>query len=130
MKTTANGTTAAQVEKMTRVFVARTLGSEPLWKEGDEVTFQFTYKYYNNKWEMTLRREESQYEPFKYALRGVKLLHDGRPTEYTATHSQRYTTMEKAFLHIVNHLNSNANIRDRYKTLNDWLSEGDNDGWI
>ena len=125
-----NGTTAAQVEKMTKVFVARTLGSEPMWKPGDEVTFEFTYRYYGNKWRMTLRREPSQYEPFKYALEGTKLLHDGRPTEYTATHSRRYPTMERAFLHLLNHMNDNVNIRNKYKSLEQWFEESEKNNSI
>ena len=119
-----------KIQKMTRVFVARMLGSEPTWKAGDKVTFEFTYRYIRNKWQMTLRREEDKYEPYKYALEGKKLLHDGKPTMYNEIHCRRYPTMEQAFLHIVNHMNDNADIHDRYKTLDQWLNENDNDGWI
>ena len=95
-----------KIQKMTRVFVARMLGSEPTWKAGDKVTFEFTYRYIRNKWQ------------------------NGKPTMYNEIHCRRYPTMEQAFLHIVNHMNDNADIHDRYKTLDQWLNENDNDGWI
>ena len=130
MKATENGTTAAQVKNMTKTFVAYTLGSEPTWKPGDTVTFEFTYRHTNNKWRMTLRREESKYEPYRYALHGTKLLHNGQPTEYAATHGQRYKTMEQAFLHLLNCMNTNANIRNKYKSLEQWFNESEKENNI
>ena len=108
--------------ELTKISVARTLGSEPTWEEGKEITFTFTY---NNRtqWEITLRREEAIYEPFKYGLWGKVLLWEGVPIEYHMTHSRRYPTMEAAFLHIVNHFNDNANIENKYKTIDQWLNE-------
>jgi hypothetical protein len=39
--------------------------------------------------------------------------------------------MEKAFLHILNHFNENANIRDRYKDVWQWLDDGNRtESWI
>ena len=110
------------VDKLSRVFVARTLGSEPLWHVGHEVKFQFTFGNCNSTWELTLRREEDKYAPFSYALHGRQLTFDGKTPEYPASWSQRYTSMERAFLHVLNHGNDNANIPNRYKSLDQWLN--------
>lgn len=116
-----------ETKTMTKIFVARMLGSETSWNEGDNISFTVTYKYPNNKWEMTLRREEAQYAPFKFSLNGVKILHNGKPTEYKETHARRYKCMEAAFLHIINHLNDNANVYNRYKTIDQWLNENESE---
>lgn len=130
MKTT-NNILSNETQRMTRVFVAYMLGTEPTWTEGDSVTFQFTFRNCNSTWGMTLRREESTYAPFAYALEGRQLTFEGQEPEYRQTWSRRYKTMEQAFLHIVNHMNENANIRDHYKAIGQWLNENNRtDSWI
>ena len=130
MKTSSN-IQSNETQRMTRVFVAYMLGTEPTWKPGDSMTFQFTFRDYNSTWEMTLRREESAYAPFAYALEGRRLTFKGQKTEYYQTWNRRYKTMEQAFLHIVNHLNENVNIHDHYKTIGQWLNENNRtDSWI
>lgn len=99
---------------MTKEYVLQTLREEHLWKPGESDTFEVLL---SQKWVFTLRREEKQYEPFRYALEGRKIgTHE--------TWGRRYRSMDDAFLHIVNHLNENANVKDRYNRIEDWLLEG------
>lgn len=132
MKTSQNnGTTAAQVKSMTKAFVAYTLGTESTWKPGDKVTFQFLFRNCNSAWEMTLAYESEDYAPFAYRLEGRQLTFEGHKPEYPATWGRRYYTMEKAFLHILNHFNENANIRNRYTDVWQWLNDGNRtESWI
>lgn len=99
---------------MTREFVLQTLREEHLWKVGESNTFEVTL---SQKWEFTLRKEEEIYLPYKYALKGKKIgTHE--------TWGRRYRSMDAAFLHIVNHLNENANIRDKYNSIEEWILNG------
>ena len=95
-------------------YVMHTLREEHLWKVGESDTFEVMLP---QKWEFTLRKEEEiKYAPYKYALNGRKLgTHE--------TWGRRYRSMDEAFLHIVNRLNENANIKDRYKSIEEWLLE-------
>lgn len=101
------------MQKMTREYVIKTLREENLWKEGEADTFSFKL---SQEWEFTLQREEKIYEPFKYSLAGRKI-------GTCETWGRRYINMESAFLHIVNNLNENVNIKDKYKSINEWLLE-------
>ena len=93
-------------------YVMHTLREEHLWKDGESDTFEVML---SQKWEFTLRKEE-EYAPYKYALNGRKL-------GTNETWSRQYISMDAAFLHIVNRLNENANIKDRYKSIEEWLLE-------
>ena len=103
------------MQKMTREYVLKTLREEHLWKEGESDTF--SYKL-SQEWEFTLQREEKIYEPFKYSL-------TGRKVGTCETLSKRYVNMESVFLHIMNNLNENANIKDKYKSVDEWLLENE-----
>ena len=97
---------------MTKEYVFRTLKEEHLWKEGESDTFKVMIN--GNPWVITLRREESIYEPFRFSLTGK---HIGT----NETWSRRYVQMEKAFLHILNNFNENVNVKDKYKHIEEWL---------
>lgn len=60
-------------------------------------------------WNLTLRKEEKAYGPFSFSVTGKH--------KNGSSWGRRYTSMENAFLHILNHLNENANIKNRYETL-------------
>lgn len=76
---------------------------------------EFTYKNeYGNVWSLVLRREEEQDSPFIFAIEGNKV-------GTNETWSRRYTSMEKALLHIVNDFNENANIENKYSDLQDYI---------
>lgn len=95
------------MQKMTREYVIKTLREENLWKEGEADTFSFKL---SQEWEFTLQREEKIYEPFKYSLAGRKI-------GTCETWGRRYINMESAFLHIVNNLNENVNIKHHFTTF-------------
>ena len=101
------------MQEMTRRYVLHTLRKEHIWKTGEEDTFEVTL---SQKWEFTLKREEEQYLPYKYSLTGRKI-------GTCETLSRRYRSMEAAFLHIVNDLNENVMVKDKYDSIEDWLLE-------
>ena len=103
------------MQEMTKSYVFRTLIEEHLWKPGKEDTFEVTLSL-SQKWEFTLKKEEEQYLPYKYSLTGRKI-------GTNETWSRRYRHMEVAFLHIVNHLNENVMVKDKYDSIEDWLFE-------
>lgn len=101
------------MQEMTRGYVLHTLREEHLWENGQTDTFEVML---SQKWEFTLRREEKEYLPYKYSLTGKKI-------ETNETWSRRYISMEEAFLHIVNRLNENVMVEDKYTYVEDWLLE-------
>ena len=96
----------------TKSFVVRCLQNENNWKPGDALSF--TYKNY----ELTLKREDNSYAPYIFAVNGKGHF----PTHDTQI-GRRYQSMERAFLHILNHFNENVNIRDKYISLDQWFDE-------
>lgn len=101
------------MNKMTKEYVLKTLREEHLWKEGESSLFSIML---SQKWEFTLRKEEKMYLPYKYLLHGKK-------TGTYEVWERRYVSMEAAFLHVVNHLNENKNIRNKYGSIQEWLLE-------
>ena len=100
--------------KLTRSMAEVLLRVEPDMSTGDSVELEYTL---TGPWKFTLTREEDKYLPSKYILMG-----DGG--KY-GTWVRRYKTMEQALLHIVNRLNENRDIPNRYATLAEWIREGD-----
>lgn len=94
---------------MTEEYIIRTLQEENLWKEGESDSFTF------ENWNLTLRKEEKLYSPFIFSVNGVH--HNG-----VSSISRRYTSMEKAFLHILNNFNENANIKNKYETIENYIN--------
>lgn len=97
--------------ELNKEYVKTTLEEERLCKVGEADTFSF------NGWELTLRKEEKKYEPFIYSLTGTKDV-----KTHKSSISRRYLSMEEAFLHIVNNFNENANIKNKYNSINDFIS--------
>jgi len=94
--------------KLNKEYIIRTLEEERLWKEGEEDTFKYC------DWIITLRKEENIYFPFTFSIHGKK-------NNSCETWSRRYKSMEDAFLHVVNGFNENANIKNKYKTMFDYM---------
>ena len=92
---------------MTRDFVRVLLHFEPKLDVGESIEFYSIL--HCNRWDFKLTREDERYYPHRYIL-------EGTGGQY-GTWSRRYRTMEQAFLHILNNLNENKNIRNRYKTI-------------
>lgn len=87
-------------------FILESLSKEEHWKPGDHVSFFF------DNWNLSLKREEDQYKPFTFSVSGSK-----QNTDETIT--RRYLSMEKAFLHILNRFNENANVKNVFQSLSD-----------
>lgn len=86
-----------------------------VYQIGDAETF--LYKNSNdNTWEITIRREDNINLPFKFALEGKKI-------GTNQTWSRRYTEIEETILHIVNDFNENANIKNKYGNIEEFLNE-------
>lgn len=95
-------------KELTKDYIGTTLQEERLWKTGKEDTFFF------NDWHLTLRKEEEKYKPFTFSVVGVHT--NG------SSWNRRYLSMEKAFLHIVNNFNENANIENNYKSIEKFMT--------
>jgi hypothetical protein len=97
---------------LNKEYILKTLSEEKLWKVGESDTFIHEM---SSTWTVTLRKEEEVYKPFMYSVNAKK-------NGTNETFGRRYTSMEKAFLHILNNFNENVNIRNRYETLSDALN--------
>lgn len=96
---------------LTPEFVQRLLDEEHLMKAGESYSFTIQLFFL---WYVRIRREPENLAPFKYALEACCL-------DNIQTFSRRYTTLEKALLHCLNGFNENANIQNRYQSLQDYL---------
>ncbi|MDK0983094.1 hypothetical protein P5F71_08565 [Clostridium perfringens] len=96
--------------ELNKEYVKTTLEEERLWKVGEADSFSF------NGWELTLRKEEKIYKPFTYSVVGTKDFNT-----HKAFINRRYLSMEDAFLHVVNNFNENANIKNNYGSINEFI---------
>lgn len=94
-------------KELTKKYIFRTLQEEKMWKVGETDTFIY------RDWECTLRKEEDIYKPFTYSI-------SAKHSDF-GTISRRYTSMELAFLHVVNNFNENGNIKNRYDKIEDFI---------
>lgn len=97
------------MKELNKRYIFTTLRKESLWKEGEIDTFRY------GDWELTLRKEEAIYEPFTFSVSGKK-------KNSNESISRRYTSIENAFLHILNRFNENVNIKNKYETLADYFA--------
>ena len=95
--------------ELNKEYIARTLAEQKLWKEGEADTFR------HNDWKITLRKGSKMYEPYVFFVYGEK-------ENSCETKTRRYTSMEKAFLHILNNFNENASIKNKYVILEDYIN--------
>mgnify|MGYP004541363441 CR=1 FL=1 len=104
---------------MNKKFVLNTIKESESWKEGQCVVFRFK-NFYGMEWELIFRKEEKEYLPFKYSVSGKKVnTHE--------TINRRYVDAESAFLHIFNCFNENADIKDKYDSLDKALKRKRNE---
>lgn len=95
--------------------INKLINKEKLFKVGEKENF--LYKNSNqNIWNLTLRREEEIHLPFKFAV-------EGRKMGTNETWGRRYTGIKEAILHIVNDFNENANLKDKYSNLEEYITE-------
>ena len=94
---------------MNKEFVLNTIKECNLWKVGQCVTFRYT-TFCGDEWELIFRKEEEKYLPFKFSM-------SGRKNGTHETIGRRYRDAESAFLHVMNDFNENANVKDRFDSL-------------
>ena len=97
--------------QLTPELVRRLLDEEHLMKAGESDSFTIQLLFL---WHVRIRKEPENFAPFKYALEACCL-------DNVQTFSRRYITLEKALLHCLNGFNENANIQNRYQSLQDYL---------
>ena len=93
---------------MNKAFIIETINSSKTWNETERIVFR------HNNWNLILRKEESIYSPFTFSISGNK----------EGTHEtigRRYTSVEDAFLHVLNGFNENATIKNKYDSLDEAL---------
>ena len=101
--------------ELTKGYIRNTLSNEDLFKKGEHDSFSF------NGWSLTLTRTDEDYQgldmplPFKFSVTGTN--------ENGSTWSRLYVNLESAFLHILNHFNENAQVADRYRSLEEALND-------
>jgi len=95
-------------------FINKLLERKDNFKIGEKVNFIYKNDY-NNVWKLSLSREEEQYAPFLFSVEGKKV-------GTNETWCRRYTSIEQAILHIANCFNENANIKDNYNNLEEYIS--------
>lgn len=96
-------------------FINELMAKKESFKIGEKVNF--TYKNGNaNVWNLTLKREEEKYYPYIFSLEGSKV-------GTNETWSRRYSSLEDAILHIVNCFNENANVKDEYSNMEDYIKK-------
>ena len=100
---------------MNKEFVLNTIKECESWKEGQCTIFRYK-NLHGIEWELIFRKEEKEYLPFKYSV-------SGRKVNTHETISRRYVDAESAFLHMFNCFNENADIKDRYNSLDKALDE-------
>ena len=91
--------------ELTKRLILELLKNEKLMNPGECV--EFTFK----DWTLILRKEEHIYDPCNFSIMGDH--------KNGASWHRRYIGMEKALLHVLNHFNENANMKNRYKSLLD-----------
>lgn len=94
--------------------IHRLLDEEHLMKPRESDSFRLRLHF---DWFATLRREDERlYAPFKYTVKAYCL-------DSIQTFERRYTGLEEALLHCLNGFNENANVPDRYKSIEEYLSK-------
>lgn len=100
---------------MNKQFVLNTIKDFGSWEVEQCVTFRYK-KSDKVEYELTIKKEEPKYFPFIVAVTGTRT---GTPE----TIGRRYTSVERAFLHIFNCFNENANEKDDYDSLEEALDK-------
>ena len=97
---------------MTKDFVNVVVNNLSLkMKGGDTVDFE------HDGYKGTITKEAEEYlKDFPWRIEAEKDF-----GTHIATVGRRYPTIESAMLHILNHFNENASIRNQYKNLNDFM---------
>lgn len=83
-------------------------------KPGESDSFKVQIRL---RWFVRIRKEpEEQYAPFRYIVEAFCL-------DNIQTFTRRYITLETALLHCLNGFNENANRPNRYKSIEQYLTQ-------
>ena len=94
--------------------VRRLLDEEHLMKPGESDSFKVQLRF---QWFARISKErDRQYAPFCYTVKAYCL-------DNIQTFTRRYTELEKALLHCLNEFNENAKIPDRYRSIDEYLTQ-------
>lgn len=94
------------------VSVKKLLAEEHLMKNGERIGLLLKLYFL---WHVEIYKDDcSLYPPYKYAVTGKCL-------DCISSFQRRYTSLEDALLHCANGFNENANIPDKYKSIDDFL---------
>lgn len=94
--------------------VRRLLDEERLMKPGESDSFKVQFHF---QWFVCIRKEpEEQYALFRYIVEAFCL-------DNIQTFTRRYITLEAALLHCLNGFNENANSPNRYKSIEQYLTQ-------
>lgn len=100
--------------RLDAALVRRLLDEERLMKSGESDSFKVQLHF---QWFVCIRKEpEEQYAPFRYIVEAFCL-------DNIQTFTRRYTSLEKALLHCLNGFNENANRPNRYKSIEQYLTQ-------
>lgn len=92
------------------------LNKEKGMKKGGTENFKLQLTFL---WYVTIKKEDDPiYKPFKYIM-------DAHCLDNIQSFVRRYTALENALLHCLNEFNENANIPDRYRSINEYISKLD-----
>lgn len=94
--------------------VRRRLDEEHLMKPGERDSFKMQLHF---QWFVRIRKErEKLYTPFRYTVEAFCL-------DNIQTFTRRYVKLEEALLHCLNGFNENADIPDRYRSVDEYLTK-------
>lgn len=96
------------------LLVKKLLGKEGVMETGETENFKLQLFFL---WHVTIKKEDDTcYKPFRYVM-------DARCLDNMQSFGRRYTSLEAALLHCLNGFNENANIPDRYRSTNEYISK-------
>lgn len=88
------------------------LDKEKFMKKGETISFKLQLFFL---WHVTIEKEnDTRYKPFRYMT-------DARCLDNMQSFGRRYITLETALLHCLNGFNENANIADRYRSIDEYM---------
>lgn len=97
-----------------RSLVKKMLEEEERITKGETRSFTLRIHF---PWHVKITKEDNpEYAPYRYALNAYCL-------DNPQCFNRRYTTLEKALLHCLNGFNENAAIKDRYRSMEEYLTQ-------
>lgn len=98
------------VSYLSKELVERLLHEERFMKEGETDYFRHKMDF---DWYICIKKERTEYT--NYTISACCL-------DNIQTHSRRYKTLSDAILHCLNNFNENASIKNKYQSIEDYLS--------